>query len=100
MLTSRCLGTISFVDILFLLWMLVILKIPIVAAILLIWYAVQEPEPAAQDDDGGSRVPREPSPQPDRPRSPRRGPHAAPPAPPPERIRVVKSHRGRRPAGR
>jgi hypothetical protein len=100
MLTGLCLGTITCVDIPFLLWMLVILKIPIVAAFLLIWYAVQEPEPAGQDDEGGSRVPREPSPQPDRPHSPRRGPHATPPAPSPDRIRVVKNRRGRRPAGR
>ena len=81
-------------------WMFVILKIPIVAALLLIWYAVQEPEPIVDEDDGGSRVPRDHSPRPDRPRPPRRGPHAAPPAPSPERVRVARGRPARRPAGR
>ena len=83
-------------------WMFVVLKIPIIAALLLIWYAIQEPEPEpiVDDRDGGSRVPRDPSPRPDRPRLPRRGPHAAPPAPSPDRIRVARRRPGRRPAGR
>jgi hypothetical protein len=88
------------VDIPFLLWMLVILKLPIVAALLLIWYAVQEPEPSNDEGEGGSKVSLDPSPRPDRPRPPRRGPHATPPKPSPERIRVAKGRRGRRPAGR
>ena len=38
-------------------WMFVILKIPILAALWLIWYAVQEPEPTVEESDergGGS----------------------------------------------
>jgi len=81
-------------------WMFVILKIPIIAALLLIWYAVKEPEPIVDEGDGGSRVPCGRSPRPDRPRPPRRGPHAAPPAPSPDRMRVARGRRGRRPAGR
>ena len=89
-------------DVATLVWMLVILKIPIIAALLIIWYAVREPDGAQDEDDGGSRVPREPTPRPDRPgpRSPRRGPHATPPAPAPPRIRTVKGRQLRRPAGR
>lgn len=89
-------------DVATLVWMLVILKIPIIAALLLIWYAVQEPDGAQDEDDGGSRVPGESTPPPDRPRPrpPRRGPHATPPAPSPERIRAVKGRQLRRPAGR
>lgn len=65
-------------DVATLVWMLVILKIPIIAALLLIWYAVREPDQSSDEDDGGSRVPREPTPRPDRPRRPRRGPHGDP----------------------
>ena len=87
-------------DVATLVWMFVILKLPIIAALLLIWYAVKEPDPASDEEDGGSRVPREPTPRPDRPRRPRRGPHAEPPAPAPERVRTAKGRRLRRPAGR
>ena len=89
-------------DVATLVWMLVILKIPIIAALLLIWYAVKEPNQAPDEEDGGSRVPREPDPSPKRPRPrpPRRGPHATPPAPSPQRIRAVKGRQLRRPAGR
>jgi hypothetical protein len=53
-------------------FMMVILKIPLAAAIILIWYAIrQEPAPdeGPADDDRGPR--RKPPP---RPRRPRRGP--------------------------
>jgi hypothetical protein len=55
-----------------LLFMVVILKIPLVAALVLIWYAVREqplPDDELSDDAGGPR--RRP---PSRPRPPRRGP--------------------------
>ncbi len=87
-------------DVATLVWMLVVLKIPIIAALLLIWYAVREPDQSSDEDDGGSRVPREPTPRPDRPRRPRRGPHGDPPAPAPKRVREAKGRRLRRPAGR
>ena len=79
-------------------WMFVVLKVPIIAALLLIWYAVREPEPTVGgDDDGGSRRPREPKPRPKRPRPPRRGPHAAPPPPAPPRVRTARGRRLSRP---
>jgi hypothetical protein len=72
----------------------VILKIPIAAALLLIWYAVRaEPEVEELPDDGehGFRRWRR---SPRRPRGPRRGPHPAgaramPDCPPGGRSRVV-----------
>jgi hypothetical protein len=70
--------------------MMVILKIPIIALLTLVWWAVkQEPEPA--DEEPRERIRH----RPDRPRKPRRpgptrrGPHAAEPPPvPPKRIRA------------
>ena len=64
------------------------LKLPILAACLIIWWAVrQEVEP--EDDSGGGGGRRRPHPPPRLPRAPRRGPHreAAPPSPP--RTRAV-----------
>ena len=75
-------------------WMMVVLKIPIVALLWLVWYAIQEPEPVLDDegDKGGSD--RRHRPEPRRPRPPRRGgPHAQPPPAPP---RVRTSARARR----
>ena len=75
-------------------WMFLVLKIPIVAALWLIWWAIQEPEPVTDEDveDGGSDRRHRPGSR--HPRPPRRGgPHATPvPAPP--RVRTVaKGHR-------
>jgi hypothetical protein len=69
--------------------MFLVLKIPVVSALLLIWYAVKEPAPAEDDADasggGGSHHPRLRP-----PRGPRRGPHSelAPPSPPRVRTSV------------
>ncbi|MGI8945357.1 MAG: hypothetical protein ACR2GL_03850 [Thermoleophilaceae bacterium] len=83
-------------------WMFFVLKLPVLAAMLLIWYAVKapEPEPVVDDEDGGSRRPAGPGSRPPSPRPPRRGPHATPPSPPPERVRITRGRRLRRPAGR
>jgi hypothetical protein len=69
-------------------YMFVILKIPIVAAFVLIWYAARPPdEDQGEDsdegggDDGHGRPPR-------RPRPPRRGPHPAVPPRSPRRVRA------------
>lgn len=81
-------------------WLMVLLKIPIVALFLLVRWAVRQ-EPAewtVTDEDGGISVdprgPRHPShPRPRLPRSPRRGPHRGLPAPsPPRRVRAVVAH--------
>ena len=75
-------------------WLAVILKIPIVALLGLVWYAVRQPPvpEIEQDDSGGSR--RGPHPRNRPPHPPRRGPHAEPPPAPPDRVRVT--HRGPR----
>jgi hypothetical protein len=72
-------------------YMFVVLKIPILFAFWLIWWATRAPEPQEQersdDDGGGSRRERHPRGRP--PRPPRRGPHAEPAPPAPLRTRVV-----------
>jgi hypothetical protein len=69
-------------------WMFVVLKIPIVALLALVWWAIKEPEPVgADEDDGGSRRP-DPHRGPSLPRPPRRGPHAGQPLPAPPRVRT------------
>jgi hypothetical protein len=80
-------------------WLMVILKIPVIALLLLVRWAVkQEPyDPQGEDEDGGISVdphPRHPShPRPRLPRSPRRGPHHGAPAPlSPPRVRGVVAH--------
>jgi len=78
-------------------WMFVILKIPILAALYLIWYAVQEPEPSAgESDERGGGSDREGGSRPRKPRPPRRGPHGAPPSAPPRRVRTVAGRKLRR----
>jgi hypothetical protein len=74
------------------LYLMVFLKLPIMALLYLVWWAIhqtpEQPDQDGGDDDGGSRRPRHPRP-PLRP-LPRRGPHhgAPPPASPP-RVRAV-----------
>jgi hypothetical protein len=85
-------------------WLMFVLKIPIIALLWLVWWAVhQGPETAAPESeneggDGGAKVhparphhPRRPF-----PRTPRRGPHGDPPVPSPPRTRAVVA-RARRP---
>ena len=64
------------------------LKVPIIAAIWIVWWAVKaEPDPLEGRDDGGSKLrphhPRRPL-----PRGPRRGPHGEPALPSPPRVRT------------
>ncbi len=75
---------------------MLILKIPVVALLLLVRWAIkQEPyDPQGADEDGGVSFdprPRHPShPRPRLPRGPRRGPHHGAPAPlSPPRVRGV-----------
>ena len=70
--------------------MLVVLKIPVLAAFALIWWAVREPEPGETPDDderGGSD--RDPGSLPRRPGPPRRGPHGTPAPSAPQRVRTA-----------
>jgi hypothetical protein len=79
-------------------WLMVFLKIPIVALFLLVRWAVrQTPEPAG-GQDGGIGPPQAPlhpnHPRARLPRTPRRGPHGDAPLRPPSRVRTVVA-RGR-----
>jgi hypothetical protein len=66
-------------------YLMLILKIPIVALLTIVWWAIratpEESEPV-RADDGGTKVP-------PRPRHPRRGPHGDPLPFPPPRTRTV-----------
>src|ERR1700752_2544575 len=76
------------------LWIMVALKIPLVALIFLVWWAIkQEPEDASPSDgDGGVRRHTDRiHPQKPFPRHPRRGPHGDPPPVSPARMRTVKA---------
>jgi hypothetical protein len=76
-------------------YLMVVLKLPIVALLWIVWWAVHDrPDPDDEDDEHGGggdggvrRVPRHPR-QPF-PRAPRRGPHGDPPVPSPQRTRTV-----------
>jgi hypothetical protein len=75
------------------LFLFVVLKLPILAACWLIWWAVKaEPDPsedAGGEDGGGTK--RRPHPAPRLPRAPRRGPHGDPAPLPPPRVRPVRA---------
>jgi hypothetical protein len=73
------------------LYLFVALKLPIVAAGLIIWWAVRNEPDYNDGGGGGGRRPR-PHPAPKLPHAPRRGPHREPAPPPPERIRAVAAH--------
>jgi hypothetical protein len=72
-------------------WLMFVLKIPIVMLLCLVWWAIKaENDPAADEGDGGiRRDPERPFPRWPKPRQ--RGPHGAslPPAPPRMRKRAV-----------
>jgi hypothetical protein len=72
------------------LWIMLALKIPLIALLWIVWWAVHaepETEQPSNDDDGGTKRP--PHPRKPFPRRPRRGPHGDPPLPAPSRTRSV-----------
>ena len=69
------------------LYLFVFLKLPIVAACLLIWWAVRQ-TPEYEDDGGGPGL-RRPHPVPKMPHAPRRGPNSEQALPAPPRVRTV-----------
>lgn len=76
-------------------WMFVILKIPVLAALWVVWYALKAPDPAIEEpEERGGGSDREPGPSPRRPRPPRRGPHGA--VHPPPRVRAPAPARPQR----
>jgi hypothetical protein len=87
-----------------LVFMLVVLKIPMIGALFIIWYAIkEEPAPDEEEADGGRRGPRHYGPQ--RPRPPRRpaggvGCRPSPPSPCPQLVHHRLSRPGRLPARR
>ena len=82
-------------------YLMFVLKLPILALLLLVWWAVRE-RPEGDDDDqseggGDGGVRRKPvHPRRPFPRAPRRGPHGSPPIPSPPRTRSVLTARARR----
>jgi hypothetical protein len=78
-------------------WLMFLLKLPIVALFMLVRWAVREPD-ATLDDDGGTGPRSRPlhphHPRSRLPRSPRRGPHGDPAPTSPKRTRTVLA-RGR-----
>ena len=76
------------------LWLAIALKVPIIALLYLVWWAIKDPPVAMVDEGDGGSPDRDPSPHPrDRPpHPPRRGPHG-PPEP------VVARARSRRSSG-
>jgi hypothetical protein len=81
------------VDVWTFIWLLVILKIPIIALFLIVRWAVRQTPEAASGQDGGvgPRLgPRHPHrPRSPRPRRPRRGPHGDPAFRAPARVRTA-----------
>ena len=89
-------GTLHHVEAWGFIWIMLILKIPLVALLWLVWYAVKAvPEPLGEDDeDGGIRKPKPREPRDsNRPRT--RGPHGDPLVPPPPRVRTAAQARDR-----
>ena len=70
-------------------YMMQVLKLPILALLYIVWWAIRAtPEVEDSDEDGGAkRWPH--GPRPPRTPHPRRGPHAEPPPPSPARTRSV-----------
>jgi hypothetical protein len=86
-------------------WLILILKIPILALFLIVRWAVRQTPETVPEQDGGVGRPRPPHPRSPLPRSPRRGPHGDPAIPSPPRVRTVTvarrlPHTGRRLARR
>jgi hypothetical protein len=94
---SRTLYTIVAMDAWTFVWLMVFLKIPVVALFLIVRWAVkEEPQSAGGGEGGIGPVPRPRHPHHPRsrpPRLPRRGPHAGPLPPAPRRVRTVLAHK-------
>jgi hypothetical protein len=77
-------------------WLMVLLKIPIVGLFVIVRWAVgQDPEITPEEDGGVGPRPRPQHPHHPRsrlPRLPRRGPHGAPSPVPPSRVRTAVAH--------
>jgi cell division protein FtsN len=76
-------------------WLAIALKIPIVALLYIVWWAIKDPPVPEPQDDGGGSHDRDPRPHPRGrpPHPPRRGPHGAPEPSAPARVRVAQRPR-------
>jgi hypothetical protein len=75
-------------------WLAIVLKIPVVFALWLVWYAIRaEPELEHDSSPEGGGSDRHPPSMPRHPRPPRRGPHAEPAPRSPSRVRVTAKRR-------
>jgi hypothetical protein len=71
-------------------WLMFVLKIPLIALLWLVWYAIKAtPEPEPEQDEGGGNDRRQPR-GPVQGGPPRRGPHAELPPASPARVRVAR----------
>ena len=77
-------------------WIMLILKIPLVMLLYTVWWAIKQvPDPAVDDSTDGGSGDRTPPPEP-QPRTPRRrGPHGEPTPPAPPRTRTKVRSRDR-----
>ena len=74
-------------------WMMIVLKVPIVALLAIVWWAIRQ-EPETSGEDPAERIRKRPHPPGWRPGRPRRGPHGDPAPLPPPRVRTTVA-RGR-----
>jgi hypothetical protein len=76
-------------------WLMVILKVPIVALFMIVRWAVRQTPEVEPGNDGGigpTRGPLHPHhPRSRPPRAPRRGPHGDPASPSPQRVRITST---------
>jgi len=73
-------------------WLAIALKIPIVALLWIVWWAIKDPPVPEPHDDGGGSPDRDPHrhPRGRPPHPPRRGPHGEPEPSAPRRVRVAE----------
>jgi hypothetical protein len=73
-------------------WLAIALKVPIVALLWIVWWAIKDPPLVEPQDGGGGSPDRDPHPHPRGrpPHPPRRGPHGAPEPRAPSRVRVAE----------
>jgi hypothetical protein len=72
-------------------WLILVMKIPIVALLYIVWWAIREPPvPDVGHGDGGGGTRRDPHPRIRPPQPPRRGPHAEPAPAAPQRSRGAR----------
>jgi hypothetical protein len=79
-------------------WLAIALKVPIIALLYLVWWAIKDPPVQAVDEGDGGSPDRDPRPHPRGrpPHPPRRGPHGPPEPAAPARVRVSGRRERRR----